>query len=163
MKKHALIILLLAAAVNATAQLKTTPLCPGIIVNILEGNVNGIEPDFKNSKIKMVLPCFTSEEADTSTSGCGGMVAYKDKDLYFYTGRGYIEIREKFKGKLSIPLMGASRSSLFNWLGYPLIKDLNWDAFKTAYGILVIHYNKANRINLLQFTKKSTETLKLCE
>lgn len=155
--------LLLVVSATASAQLKTTVVCPEMVVNILQGHVNGLDPDFTVGQIKKTLPCFSSEEPESDSSRCGGLLSYKDQDIYFYTGRDYIEIREKFKGKLSLPLMGADRSSLFKWLGYPKIKDVDWDAFGTAYGILVLHYNKAGKINLIQFSKKSAETLKLCE
>lgn len=148
---------------QASAQLKPTVICPDIVVNILDGNVNGVEPDYTPGQIKKTLPCFTTDEPETAASHCGGLISYKDKDLYFYTGRDYIEIREKFKGKLSIPLMGAARTGLFQWLGHPKIKDLNWDAFEMAYGTLVLHYNKAGKVMLIQFSKKSTDTLSLCE
>ena len=101
--------------------------------------------------------------AESSTAKCGGGVFYKDRDIYFYTGRDYIEIGPKFKGKLSIPLMGASRNSLFKWLGHPKIKDVSWDAFSTQYGILILYYTKANKVNKIQFSTQSTETIKLCE
>jgi hypothetical protein len=163
MKTNLFCFLFISAVAHASAQLKTTPLCPELVVNILDGKVNGIEPDFTQGQIKKALPCFTAEEPETAASACGGLIAYKDKDIYFYTGRDYIEIREKFKGKLSLPLMGTARSSLFKWLGYAKIKDVNWDAFETAYGILILHYNKAGKIYLIQFSKKSTDTLSLCE
>jgi hypothetical protein len=149
------------AAVHA--QLKTTPVCNTFIVDILDGKVNDVHPDFTNGQIKEKFPCFTSEEPETASSKCGGGVFYKDRDVYFYTGRDYIEIREKFKGKMTIPLMGASRNGLFKWVGNPKIKDLNWDAFQTQYGTLVLHYNKASKVNLIQFSKKSTDALSLCE
>jgi len=60
-------------------------------------------------------------------------------------------------------MMGASRSSLFNWLGFPKIKDVSWDAFQTKYGILILYYNKAGKVNKLQLSSKSTDTIKLCE
>ena len=163
MKAPFFILLSLATVTIANAQLKTTPICGTFVVEILDGKVNGVFPDFTIGQIKEKLPCFTSEEPENSTSKCGGGVFYKDKDIYFYTGRDYIEIREKFKGKLSIPLLGATRNSLFKWLGNPKIKDVNWDAFQTQYGTLVLHYNKAGKVNLIQFSKKSTETLSLCE
>jgi hypothetical protein len=163
MKAPFFILLSLATVTIANAQLKTTPVCGTFVVEILDGKVNGVFPDFTIGQIKEKLPCFTSEEPENSTSKCGGGVFYKDKDIYFYTGRDYIEIREKFKGKLSIPLLGATRNSLFKWLGNPKIKDVNWDAFQTQYGTLVLHYNKAGKVNLIQFSKKSTETLSLCE
>lgn len=159
--KKIFFFLLLSVAAKAEAQLKTTPVCPVITIDLLEGNVNGIESDFSAAEIKKILPCFSSE--DPETSACGARLNYATKDLYFFTGKGYIEIREKFKDKLSLPVMGAARSSLFKWLGYPKIKDINWDAFTTKYGILVLHYNKTGRVNLIQFSKKSAESLTLCE
>ena len=163
MKILFLLILFPATVIMARAQLKTTPVCNTIVVEILDGKVNGVLPDFTMGQIKEKLPCFTNEEPENSSSKCGGGVFYKDKGVYFYTGRDYVEIRENFKGKMTIPLMGANRNGLFKWLGNPKIKDVNWDAFQTQYGTLVVHYNKAGKINLLQFSKKSTETLSLCE
>jgi hypothetical protein len=163
MKTVFLFFLFTITVASVKAQLKTTPICNSFVVDILDGKVNGVLPDFTNGQIKQSLPCFTSEEPENSSSKCGGGVFYKDKGVYFFTGRDYIEIRENFKGKMTIPLMGASRNSLFKWLGNPKIKDVNWDAFQTQYGTLVLHYNKAGKINLVQFSKKSTETLSLCE
>jgi hypothetical protein len=163
MKKLISLFLFMTIVMTVSAQLKTTPVCPAFAVNILKGTVNGVETDYTAGQIKKVFPCFTSEEAETSTTPCGGGLFYKDKDIYFYTGRDYIEIREKFKGTISLPLMGAARNSLFKWLGNPKIKDVNWDAFQTAYGTLVLHYNKASKVNLIQFSKKSTDNLSLCE
>lgn len=162
--KHILCaMLLLGIAGAASAQLKQTVVCNTVTVDILNGKVNGISPDWTPGQIKQALPCATSEEAENNTTKCGGGVFYKDKDIYFYTGRDYIEIREKFKGKLSMPLMGAARTGLFKWLGNPSIKDVSWDAFQMAYGTLVLHYNKANKVNLIQFSKKSSNELSLCE
>jgi hypothetical protein len=163
MKTLLFIFLFMTTVIITHAQLKTTPVCGTFVVDILDGKVNGVLPDFTIGQIKEKLPCFTSEEPENSSSKCGGGVFYKDKDIYFYTGRDYVEIREKFKGKLSIPLLGASRNTLFKWLGNPKIKDVNWDAFQTQYGTLVLHYNKAGKVNLIQFSKKSTDTLSLCE
>lgn len=132
-------------------------------MDILDGNINGVEPDYSPGRIKQALPCSTSEEPEDKTSKCGGGVFYKDKDIYFYTGRDYVEIREKFKGKLSLPIMGASRNSLFKSLGNPIMKESNWDAFKMSYGTLVLHYNKAGKVNLIQFSKLGPDGLTLCE
>ena len=162
MKNLFLILLLAASTVTTSAQLKTTPVCPPFSVDLLEGNINGlVEPDFSSAEIKKVFPCTSSEDAETAT--CGAKLNYADKGIYFFTTRAYIEIRENFKGKLSLPLMGAARSSLFKWLGYPKIKDISWDAFTTKYGILILHYNKSSKVNLIQFSKKGTESLSLCE
>lgn len=154
-------VLLLAGAVRA--QLKTTTVCPVFTVDILDGKVNGLEPNSTNGQIKKLFPCYTASEDESITAHCGGSVFYADKDIYFYTGRDYVEIREKFRGKLSIPLMGAARNSLFKWLGHPKIKDVGWDAFQTSYGTLVLYYNKAGRVNKLQFSTNTSDALTLCE
>ena len=163
MKPLSLSFLFLVMTAGAAAQLKTTPVCPNFVVDILDGKVNGVHADFTPALVKKYLPCFTSEVPETDSAVCGGGVFYKDRDIYFYTGRDYVEIREKFKGTLSIPLLGAARKDLFKWLGNAKIKDVNWDAFQTSYGTLVVHYNKAGKINLIQFSTKSSETLSLCE
>lgn len=150
--------------VAACAQLKTTPKCPDINIDILDGTVNkNLFPTSTVGQIKLNLPCFTSFEEEGTSAKCGAGVFYKDKDVYFYTTRHYIEIGPNFKGKLSIPLMGAPRNGLFKWLGAPEIKDVNWDAFQTAYGILILYYNKANKVNKIQFSTMSTSTIHLCE
>jgi hypothetical protein len=147
----------------ANAQLKTTPVCPPIVVDILYGKVNQLNSTSTIGQIKALFPCYTTIEEETAGTPCGGGIFYNDKDIYFYTGRDYVTIGEKFKGKLSIPLMGASRNNLFKWLGNPKIKDVNWDAFQMAYGTMILYYNKTGKINKIQFSTKSTETLNLCE
>lgn len=151
------------ASLTLAAQLKTTIQCNTIVVDLLDGKVNGVEPKFTPAQVKGLLPCFTSEEPETAESKCGGGVFYKDKDLYFYTGRDYIEIREKFKGRLSIPIMGAPRNGLFKWLGNPKVKDANFDVYTTSYGMMILSFNKAGKVNKIQFTTKSMEEINLCE
>lgn len=147
----------------ASAQLKTEAKCPEINVDILKGTVNGmITPTSNAAQIKRNLICFTSFGEDPKAK-CGAYVFYKDKDIYFYTTHNYVEIGPNFKGALSIPLMGASRNSLFKILGEPEIKQPEWDAFKTAYGILILYYNKENKINKIQFSTRSSSTIQLCE
>jgi hypothetical protein len=163
MKKLIAFVAGLALTTCVTAQLKVTKSCPAFYVDILDGKVNDLYPSSSNAEVKGKFPCFTSTQDENSSSTCGGSVFYKDKDIYFHTGRDYVEIREKFKGKLSIPLMGAARTSLFKWLGLPKLKETNWEAFQTAYGTLVLYFNKSGRVNKIQFSTKSSETLQLCE
>jgi hypothetical protein len=143
--------------------LKTTPICPELNVDILGGRVNDLRSTSTVGQIKEKLPCFTSAEDESATAKCGGGVFFKDKDIYFYTARDYVEIGPKFKGKLSIPLMGAARNGTFKWLGNPKIKDVNWDAFQTQYGILILYYSKASKVNKIQFSVLGTDAIKLCE
>jgi hypothetical protein len=163
MKKIGALFFVLSLFLVSQAQLKAKSTCPAFVVDLLNGNVNSVKSDFTAGEIKEKFPCFTSSEEVGTTSKCGAGVFYKDKDIYFYTQRSYIEIGEKFKGKLSVPLLGASRTGLFKWLGNPKIKDDSWDAFEMAYGTLVLHYNTASKVKLIQFSTKSTDALSLCE
>ncbi len=144
------------------AQLKTTVVCPPFSADVMAGTVNDLYPKSAIGEIQTTLPCFTEIILRDSTSRCAG-VFYTDRDIIFYTERRYIEIGEKFRGKLSPPLMGANRSSLFNLLGYPKLKDTNWDAFQMGYGTLIFYYNKAGKINKILISSKTTDTIKLCE
>jgi hypothetical protein len=162
MKKTILSFLFSLAILQfATAQLKAKPNCGSFSVDVLNGMVDNVKPDFNIEQIKDKMPCFTSEEQ--TSSKCGSVLLFKDRDIYFYVQRQYVEIGPNFKGKLSIPLMGAARGSLFKSLGNPKIKDPNWDAFQMQYGTLVLHYNSAGKVNLIQFSTKGTEELSLCE
>lgn len=163
MKKIVFLLAISLAAVSLQAQLKRTTSCPAITVDVLDGRFNGLRITDNVAQVKSKLPCFTSAENESATAKCGGGVFYKDRDIYFYTGRDYVEIGPKFKGKLSVPLMGASRGSLFKWLGNPAIKEVKWDAFTTAYGILILYYNSARKVNKIQLSTQSAETIQLCE
>lgn len=163
MKKIYFIFLSLGLFSVCQGQLKAKERCGAFVVDILDGKVNGVKPGYTMEEVKTTLPCFTSVVEDGSNSKCGGEVFYKDKDIYFYTQRSYIEIGEKFQGKLSIPLLGAKRGTLFKWLGNPKIADSEWDAFQMAYGTLVLHYNSAGKVKLIQFSSKSMDVLSLCE
>lgn len=163
MKKSILAILLALFSITLYAQLKPTVSCPEFVVDILDGKIGALIPTSSNGEIKGKFPCFSSTEEETGSSACGGSVMFKDKDIYFYTGRDYIEIREKFKGKLTVPLMGAARSSLFKTLGHPKMKDAGWEAYQMAYGTMVLYFNKSSKVNKIQITSKSTANLQLCE
>ena len=103
--------------IAASAQLKTTVKCPEIDVNLLKGIVNNtILPSSDPALIRHDLPCETIWHASATTNKCGARVAYKNKDIYFYTDRDYVEIGPAFKGRFSLPLMGAPRNGLFKYL-----------------------------------------------
>jgi len=161
MKNILLSFLSLAVFLSASAQLKVKPMCTDFVVDILDGKINGVHPDFTPALIKTKLPCFTNEEP--TTSKCGGAIYYKDRDVVFFTEREYVEIGPKFKGKLSLPLMGGKRGSFFKMLGNPKLKDKDWDAFETQYGCLILYYNSASKVRMIRFSTKTTADLSLCE
>jgi hypothetical protein len=164
MKRSILLFATFIFSLGACAQLKTTVKCPDFNIDILGGRINNvILPSSTIGQIKLHLPCFTSFQEEADTSNCGGKVFYKDDDISFYTGRDYVEIGPAFKGKMSVPLLGASRNNLFQYLGAPQIKDTGWDAFQTAYGVLILYYDKAGKVNKIQFSTEKASSIKLCE
>lgn len=166
MKKILFVILTMSLACGVTAQLKAKVKCPDFYVDILTGTVNGIKPNQTQTEIKDQFPCFSSAEDESATAKCGGGIFFKDKDLFFYTKRNYVEIGPKFIGKTSFPLLGTKRGSLFAKLGNPKIKDDLWDAYETQYGTLVLHYDvagAAGKVKFFQFSTVGTDQLNLCE
>ena len=163
MKKLLLCTLFFVTLNFVNAQLKRTATCPAVTVDILDGKINSLKITDNIAQIKSALPCFTGADNESPSAKCGGGVYFKDKDIYFYTARDYVEIGPKFKGKLSVPLMGASRNGLFKTLGNPKIKEARWEAFSTAYGILILYYNSANKVNKIQMSTESENTIRLCE
>jgi hypothetical protein len=159
-----LVILLLAIGLysGVSAQLKVTAKCDPFVVDVLNGTVNKVKANYTAGEIKDKFPCFTSAEDESQTAKCGGGVYFKDKDVSFFTQRDYIEIGPNFKGKLSIPLLGAKQGSLFKLLGSPQLKDATWEAYQTAYGILVLHYS-AGKVKYFQMSTENATTIKLCE
>lgn len=162
-KKTILLLLLVAPALLATAQLTVKATCPVFEIDILDGKVNGLKPSSPNDQIKAKFPCFTSAAEEKDSAKCGTNVFFKDKDLYFYTQRDYIEIGPKFKGKLSVPLIGANRNTLFKVLGNPKMKDKTWEAFTTSYGIIILYYDAANKVRKIQMSTMGTNNIQLCE
>jgi hypothetical protein len=162
-----LFVLMLTACfyITGKAQLKAKADCNNFLltVDLLDGKVNGMRPNIPLPELKQKLSCSTGIEEEGTAAKCGAGVFYKDRDLYFYTDRDYVEIGEKFKGKLSIQLIGKPRNTLFNLLGNPSIKDVSWDAYQMSYGIMVVHFNKTGKINKIQFSTRSADQLNLCE
>lgn len=163
MKKTLLVICSMAVLSGAIAQLKPTTKCPDFIVDILDGKVNGLKANAPIYDVKEKFPCFSSIAEEGSAAKCGAGVFYKDRDVKFYTDRDYIEIGPKFKGTMTVPLLGAKRGSLFKSLGNPKMKDDKWDAYQMNFGTLVLHYDAAGKVNLIQFSTYGTELLNLCE
>src|SRR6218665_402177 len=79
---------------NSYAQLKTTDACPTFTVDVLEGNINRVHPKSTIGEILKTFPCQSAiEERQDSSGRCSG-VFYTSKQVNFYTGRNYIEIKE---------------------------------------------------------------------
>ncbi len=162
MKNYLFIFISFVTCYTANAQLKATAVCPNFTADIMAGTVNDLQTKSAIAEIQAKLPCATAMVEKDLGTACAG-VFYKDKDITFYTDRQYIEIGEKFKGRITPALMGVSRKNLFALLGHPKLKDTNWEAYQMGYGTLVLYYNAAGKINKIQMAAKNTDALKLCE
>lgn len=163
MKFIAFILFAVISVTSVKAQLKAAAVCPTISVDILEGVINNkLYCTSTGGEVQKLFPCFTSVVEETNGSTCGAVV-YKDKDITFYTERDYIEIGNNFKGKLEPALMGVSRTQLFKLLGNPKVKDANWEAYQTKYGIMILYFDGGSKINKIQISSKTADSIKLCE
>lgn len=161
--KKALVVIAVLYTSLLSAQLKPTTVCPEFVIDILDGRIGELDPRSTIGQIKAKFPCFTKLDNESDSAWCGGGIFYKDRDLYFYTGRDYVEIGPAFKGKLTLPLMGSSRGSFFKTLGNPMIRDTGWDAYQTAYGILLLYFNKSNKVNKIRFSTEKAGSIRLCD
>lgn len=163
MCKIALITVLLFTVIfNGYAQLTTKPECNSIVADIYKGWINEARPNADPEQIKAKLPCFTAFDKEGNESKCGGGIYYTDKDFQFLIQRDYIIIGEKFKGKLTIPLLGAKQDALFSWFGNPKLKDTGWEAYQMQYGTLIVYFNTKGVVNRIIMSTKSTDEIQLC-
>jgi hypothetical protein len=162
MKKPILLLACVLAVQIPKAQLKSTPFCPAFTVDVLDGSVNKLYPESPYQEIKNRLPCYTNSIDEPSATGCAG-VFFKDKGIDFYTYRDYIEISMDFKGKLTLPILGADRGSLFKWLGLPKAKDNGWEAYQMQHGIIVVYFDAIGKVNKIQSSSRTPETMRVCE
>jgi hypothetical protein len=160
--KYLILFVMIIAAFPASAQLTVSDKCGTITVDILDGKINGMRPNRAHEELAEKLPCFTSQVTAKDSSACGAALYFKDKDFVIYTDRDYVDIGPSFKGKMTLPLMGAKKGSLFNHLGNPTLKDGNWEAYQTSYGVLIVYYSNTSTVNRIQFSTRTAETISLC-
>lgn len=93
------------APASAPAAVATDP-CASLRFDLVRGTLNGLAPTAPMDEVRRRLPCFTGESAETSEMNFGGGVFFLDHDLYFYTGRNYIEVRRRFSGTVTPDVLG---------------------------------------------------------
>lgn len=163
MKCISLILVALVCSLTMNAQLKAAAVCPTIAIDVLEGTINNkLYCTSTSGEVQKLFPCFTQVIEETNGSTCGAVI-YKDKDIVFYTERDYVEIGSNFKGTLEPALMGVNRNLLFKLLGNPRLKDTTWEAYQTKYGVMILYFDANSKINKIQISSKSTDSIKLCE
>ncbi|UPT66056.1 MAG: hypothetical protein M0D57_16400 [Sphingobacteriales bacterium JAD_PAG50586_3] len=139
--------------------------CDNIIADLYTGRVNGLKPTTSMSAVKKKLPCFTGESTEGGNVNCGGGVFYLNNDIYFYTGRNYIELRDKFSGRTEPALLGTQRRDAVTKLG---VADIEIDGgrvliYKKPYGSLRLLFNMEGRCIEIGIHDSSPDKVELCE
>jgi hypothetical protein len=129
--------------------------CDGesLFLNLKKGHLNKIKPTASFAAVKEALPCFTGETEEGVDYNCGGGVFYLNHDMFFYTGRDYIEVRAGFGGKISEDLLAKTEEEILALKGQPDLIPVYEDKkgwgfevdkvylYKTRYGALQINFD----------------------
>ncbi len=135
------------------------PGCTSLKFDLETGTLNGLTPRASQAEVKAQLPCSTGDTEDGSPFNYGGGVFFLKNDFYFYTGRDFIEVRTKFTGTLSTPLLGASPSDQEATFGKPkwteklpsmLFFDRPWGCLRLAgrggaIATVAVHYEPCDK------------------
>jgi hypothetical protein len=93
--------------------------CGNLSLDLTTGRMNGIAPTASQDEVKKAFGCFTGSTADGQSFNYGGGVFFLNHDFFFYTGRDFLEVRKRFAGRLSLPLIGATSSAVRKLVGEP--------------------------------------------
>jgi hypothetical protein len=141
--------------------------CDKLVADLKKGTLNGLKPTATQEQVKAKLPCFTGDSEDGGAFNCGGGVFFLDNDFFCYTGRDYIELRTKFNGKLSIPVLGLTKAAAIKKLGMGRAvrtekdEDTEFLFFKTAYGCLMLKIENSKVANVAMYAIPAKEA-ELC-
>jgi hypothetical protein len=141
--------------------------CDSLFFDLEEGNINGVSPMLSQEEIREWFPCFSNASPDGSSSDCGGGVFYKNHDFYYYTYFNYVEVKSKFKGKMTYDLMGKPREEVRKLLG-ELYNTQNkegfsdTDLFPREYGCLRVKYS-SNTVASVAAHYNECEAVNLCD
>lgn len=139
MKRILCLLLVLAFVQRGMAQT-----CDNLVADLKKGTLNGLKPKASQADVKKHFPCFTGDSEEGGDFNCGGGVFFLNHDFFCYTGNDYIEIRKKFKGKLSVPVLGLSQAAAVQQLGLGKVvrqeehSGKTYVFLKTRYGCLVL-------------------------
>ena len=135
--------------------------CDDLAVDIANGTVGGLSPEATPDEIKARFPCFTGTTSEGGGFNEGGGVFFKNHDMYFYTQRDYIEIRQDFTGVVPDNLLSKGTKQVRNLLGPPISSEQSsgiengaiveqvTSTFQTPYGRLVV-VSTPSRVRMVQ-------------
>jgi hypothetical protein len=141
--------------------------CDSLFFDLAEGKINGVSPSLSQNDLREWFPCYTSVIADGSPQDCGGGVLYRNHDFYYYTYFDYVEVRSKFKGKMTNDLLGKSREEVRILFGEPFdVKNKegfsDTDLFPKEYGCLRVKYS-SNKVIAVAAHYNDCDVVSLCD
>lgn len=162
----AVLLVVLTACGGSKEAVKTyDPGCTKLFVDVEAGTLNGVSPKASMEEVKVQFPCFTGGSEEGGAMNCGGGVFFLEHDFYFYTGRDYLEVRFKFPGQTSVPLLSQGSHEVEANLGAPDKKETHDDKeywfYKKKYGSLVIQFRGGKSYQFDLFTV-SPDKVQLC-
>jgi hypothetical protein len=139
--------------------------CRKISANLNSGTVNGLKPTALPADVKKKLPCFTGESAEGGNINCGGGVFYLNNDIYFYTGRDYIEMRGSFSGTTSPSVLGFTRDELVILFGKAdrVVDGGRVLIYTKPYGSLRLVFNMEGRCAEVGIHAVTPDKIEMCE
>jgi hypothetical protein len=141
--------------------------CNNLFADLKNGTINKVKPTASQQKVKAALPCFTGDSEEGGDFNCGGGVFFLKHGFFFYTGKDYIEIRENYKGKLSIPVLGLTKDMAIAKLKMGKVirtETVNEEEvifFKTIYGCLWLKLVEGKVVNVV-ISSKQVSDAELC-
>lgn len=119
--------------------------CDGFVFDANRGTLNGLPPSATQYDIKQALPCYTGETEEGSPYNSGGGVFFVNHDFYFYTHADLIEVRSRFAGRETVPLLRGTRDSVIRQLGSSYARARNGQAWRFAkpWGCLEVVFDSA--------------------
>lgn len=142
--------------------------CDNIMVNLKQGTINKLKLTASQDEVKAALPCSTGDTEEGSDFNCGGGVFFLNNSFFFYTGKDYVEFRQKFKGKLSVAVLGVTKLAAIAKLklGKPIRTEKQEDGredlfFKTTYGCIRLELAKGKVVTVAMHAVKAKE-VELC-
>jgi hypothetical protein len=151
MRKRGVLALLLCGACGsspkpaveekAVVAAPRTPSCDDMSLDLIKGTITGVPVTATQDEVKAAFPCSTGESPDGELFNYGGGVFFLGHQLFFYTGRDFIQVRMGFVGAVVPPLLGAPPSAAEPELGDAVFDTGSAKYFSREGGCIAMTYD----------------------
>lgn len=144
-----IIFFALAATSACTAEKKELGVCEDpMVLDLHSGLLNGAAPTLDQTAIKNFLPCFTAATEEGKVANHRGGVFFRNHDLYFYTFKDFIEVRENFTGTVQPPILGAPAKDVGKLLNIDITpyEVRSYSLYPMDYGCIGVRVYDGNKV-----------------